>query len=176
MLAGVGRKSAGGFDSRCCDLQRCDRSTLWHPVRGSAIGSMRDATSSHPSARSSAENQLLGGKAFNDRGGRSELAVLYVRVADALERSAQLADEHARARANQRAAGLGGHRAGPGQASTRGSAPRARPRFGIELIVNERVAGPLCGLVIVRFGGRGPESYGDSARRVGLSTEGPRTK
>jgi hypothetical protein len=56
---------------------------------------MSDATSSAARAPSAADGDVLPSGASNDRSGRSQLAALYIRVAETLERSAQLAEEHA---------------------------------------------------------------------------------
>jgi hypothetical protein len=55
---------------------------------------MRDATSSS-NAPSSAGTGAVTSSAARDPSGRSELAALYLRVAETLERSADLAEQHA---------------------------------------------------------------------------------
>jgi hypothetical protein len=56
---------------------------------------MRDAVASVRSSRSSAEPVPTGSRPFSGGYGRAELAGLYARVAETLERSAQLAEQHA---------------------------------------------------------------------------------
>lgn len=56
---------------------------------------MRDAVASVRSARSLAAPVPTGPRPFSVGYGRSELAGLYLRVAETLERSAQLAERHA---------------------------------------------------------------------------------
>jgi hypothetical protein len=56
---------------------------------------MRRAVASIQSARSSGEPVLTGSRPVSGGYGRSELAGLYARVAETLERSAQLAEQHA---------------------------------------------------------------------------------
>src|SRR5262249_42409521 len=57
---------------------------------------MREAIASLISARGSTEPVRADSRSTSGRGDRSELARLYLRVADTLERSAELAELHAR--------------------------------------------------------------------------------
>ena len=91
-----GARSSG---SSCVMLRSAEGATgprVPHSVRGSARRSVPDGTSSLASQAASADGGLARREAVNGRRGRSELAALYLRVADTLERSAQLAEEHAR--------------------------------------------------------------------------------
>jgi len=94
LLPTFGGTCARGSDRTCCEPQTTRR--LRHAVWGTTLlASMNDAVSSLPRAPSERDGGLPTSGAFNDRGERLELAALYSRVADTLERSAQLADEHA---------------------------------------------------------------------------------
>jgi len=122
-----GARSSG---SSCVMLRSAEAATgqrVPRAVRGSARRSAPDGTSSLPSAPASAERDFARRAAFNDRGGRSESAARYLRVADAPERSAQLAEEHARRERSK------GRRDSEGIELSRARRARAAARRGREL-------------------------------------------
>jgi hypothetical protein len=93
---GAGSGPAGRWCA-VCDWRRVRPSTFeW--VTGGRFGvaevTMCDAVASRQRAHSSGEPVPTGSRPFSGGYGRSELAGLYVRVVETLERSAQLAERH----------------------------------------------------------------------------------